>query len=565
MVGAFRKALLGTTLTASAILAGHAQAGEIRGRITGPDGKPVVRAQVVVEDLRRGNATGKDGSFTIKAVPGGPIHVSIIAPGLEAVFPTVQVPENGVAELNVTLARSDLIKRSAALNAEPKSEHDAQKAAYLQSIRKVTGKTPNVLLILFDDLGYGDYSSFGNQLIKTPNIDAYGRKGMRLNDFYAASPVCSPSRASIMTGRYPMHTNMATHVLMATGSDDADYRRSRGLANAIPSDEILLPEVLSRAGYRTGLFGKWHLGDTPGHIPNDMGFQDFFGLLYPNDTQPTNLWRNKTIVVPADRFDQTTITERIADETIAFIRKNADKPFFAFASFTAPHRPHFANPKHQGVSDGGTYGDVIEDLDANVGRISDVLRELKLDENTIVIVTSDNGGDFEGNVGNLRGRKGDTFEGGMRVPTFIAWPGHIAPGSSSDEMAGVIDLFPTILAAVKQPLPADRVIDGRDITPILSGGQTPHDYLYYTTSWSGQYEAVRNSAFKLRDPASDTDLIARQRATGGQGGLYDLARDNESHDVTARHPEVRTELQQALDHFRADEKSNVRGWTQVEH
>lgn len=559
----FRTLLLGSAMLAA--LAGHVSAGEIRGTITGPDGKPVAQAKVVIEDLRRGNMTGKDGSFRISAVPGGPINVSVIAPGLAAAFSKVQVPAEGIAELNVALVQSDLIARSAALNSEPKSEHDAQKAAYLASIRKPTGKTPNVLLILFDDLGYGDYSSFGNQLIKTPHIDAFAQRGMRLNDFYAASPVCSPSRASLMTGRYPMHTNMATHVLMATGSDDAAYRRSRGLANAIPSDEILLPEVLSRAGYRTGLFGKWHLGDTPGHIPNDMGFQDFFGLLYPNDTQPTNLWRNKTIAVPADKFDQTTITQRIADETIAFIRQNADQPFFAFASFTAPHRPHFANPGHSGVSDGGTYGDVIEDLDDNVGRIYAALRDLKLDQNTIVIVTSDNGGDFEGSVGNLRGRKGDTFEGGMRVPTFIAWPGHVTPGTSGDEMAGLIDLFPTILSAAKLPLPEDRTIDGKDIAPLLSGGKSPHDFMYYTTSWSGRYEAVRNAAFKLRDPVRDDNLIARQRATGGQGGLYDLGRDNESHDVTARYPGMRTVLQNALDRFRADQQANARGWRSSHH
>jgi arylsulfatase A-like enzyme len=273
------------------------------------------------------------------------------------------------------------------------------------------------------------------------------------------------------------------------------------------------------------------------------------------------VWRNKAIEIPAAQFDQTTITERIADETIAFIRKNADKPFFAFASFTAPHQPHFANPKHKGLSEGGTYGDVIEDLDDNVGRIAAALRELKLDDNTIVIVTSDNGGDFRGSVGDLRGRKGDTFEGGMRVPAFIVWPGHTRPGTVSDQMSMNIDLFPTVLSALNIPLPQDRIIDGKDIAPILDGGKTPHDYLFYTASWAGLYEAVRDAAgFKYRDPVSDDKLIARQRTTGGQGGLYNLPLDNESHDVSPRHPAELQALKQKLDTFRAESARNIRGW-----
>ncbi len=302
------------------VLAGHALAGEIRGRITGPDGKPVANAKVVIEELNRGKATDAEGRFRIEAVPAGPVKVAITASDRVPDYPTVQVPATGAAELNVSLAVSDMMRRSAALNAEPKSEHDAQKAAYLGGIRKIAGKTPNVLIILFDDLGYGDFSSYGNKLIKTPNIDAFAQRGVRLNDFYSSSPVCSPSRTSIMTGRYPMHANMATHVVMGSPSPGFLYRRSRGLPNAIPSDEILLPEVLQRAGYRTGLFGKWHLGDTEGHRPTDLGFQDYYGLLYSNDMKPANVWRNTTIEIPEAQFDQSTINEHEADEAIKFIR-----------------------------------------------------------------------------------------------------------------------------------------------------------------------------------------------------------------------------------------------------
>lgn len=559
-MGKIRQVVFGGAMTAVIALAGPALAGEIHGKVTGPGGKPVANAWVVIEELNRGKVTGPDGTFAIEAVPEGPVKLAITARQLAPQYPTVEVPASGAAQLDVGLANSDMQSRSAALNDEPKTEHDHQKAAYLRTIRKPAGKVPNVLVILFDDLGYGDFSSYGNRLIKTPNIDAFGQRGMRLNAFYSSSPVCSPSRTSLMTGRYPMHANMATHVVSATGSPTMIYRRSRGLPNAIPADEILLPEVLSRAGYRTGLFGKWHLGDTPGHRPTDLGFQDYYGLLYSNDMKPANIWRGTTIEVPEAQFDQLTINEREADEAIKFIQTNAAHPFYAQVNFSGPHQPHFANPKHKGVSEGGTYGDVVEDLDANVGRIWQAMRDLKLDENTIVIITSDNGGDYSGSVGNLRGRKGSTWEGGQRVPAFFCWPGHIAPGTSSDEMAMFIDVLPTIFSALKLPLPTDRIVDGKDIFPILTGGKTPHDYLFYTNAWLGKYEAVRNATYKFRDPVKDDQLWLRLREDDPRSGLYDLIRDNESQDISGHLPEVRAQLEDVLNRFRAAQNGNPRGW-----
>jgi len=347
---------------------------------------------------------------------------------------------------------------------------------------------------------------------------------------------------------------------MPTGTPSATLRASRGWANALPRDEILLPEVLQRAGYRTGAFGKWHLGDIAGHKPTDFGFQDYFGLLYSNDMNPANVWRGNEIVTPAAQFDQSTITQRIADEAIGFIRENADKPFFAYVPFTAPHWPHHPNPAHKGVSQGGAYGDVVEDLDSHVGRILATLRELKLDEDTIVIVTSDNGGDFDGSVASLRGRKTETFEGGMRVPCFVVWPGRITPGTVTDQMSMNIDILPTLLARLGIALPEDRTIDGADIAPMLAGGKTPHDALFYVTTFSGQYEAVRDDTFKFRDPPTDRTLISPQRVTGGRPALYALADDNESHDVSLIHPAARSRLAEALARFREETDKNPRGW-----
>jgi len=540
-------------------LCNPASAGEIRGTVTGPDARPVKGAQVLLDDLARGDTSGEDGRFVLTQIPSGEIGITITAPGLAAKHVSVPVSATGSVDLPVKLEATDLLDRAAALYAEPQPEHLAQKKAYLDSIKPIAGRPPNILLILFDDLGYGDLSSYGNRLIKTPNIDAVGARGVRLDRFYSSSPVCSPSRAGLLTGRYPTRSRAANHVFAATGGPTAIQRQSRGWTNALPTDEILLPEILSRAGYRTGAFGKWHLGDRPGARPTDLGFDEYFGLLYSNDMSPANVWRGTEIDTPAERMDQSTLTERITDEALAFIRGNANRPFFAYVPYTAPHQPHFANPKHRGVSEGGTYGDVVEDLDVNVGRLIGALKDLKLDDNTIVIVTSDNGGDFGGSVGDLRGRKAETFEGGQRVPLFVVWPGKIAPGTRSEEMAMNIDITPTLLAALGIGLPQDRIVDGRDIGPLLlHGGPSPHDYLYYLT-WTGQYEGVRDRGFKFRDPVPNTRLL-NFRPSGGRPALYVMEEDNESLDVSAKHPEERSTLERQLEQFRQETSENVRGW-----
>lgn len=546
-------------------LSGAAFSSEISGRVTAVDAQPIAGAKILIDDLARGDISAADGRFNLPQLPPGYVAITVTAPGMSAEHLSVTVPATGVVDVPVTLKANQLIARAAALYKEPAPEHLAQKSAYLKSIRPIKGKTPNIVLILFDDLGYGDWSSFGNRLIKTPNIDAAGARGVKLEQFYSSAPVCSPSRASLLTGRYPTRSRAANHVFMGTGTPSATLRASRGWTNALPLDEILLPEILSRAGYRTGAFGKWHLGDIPGRRPNDFGFDDYFGLHYSNDMRPANVWRNDRIDTPEAQMDQPTLTERITSEAQAFIRQNAGRPFFAYIPYTAPHWPHHPNPAHEDVSEGGAYGDVVEDLDTNVGRLLGTLAELRLDDNTIVIITSDNGGDYAGSVGKLRGRKTETFEGGMRVPAFVIWPGRIAAGSATREIAMNIDILPTILAALGIAQPKDRIIDGRDLSGMLSGGASPHDYLYYVTTWSGQYEGIRDKNFKLRDPVRDRTLISSSGPGSGGGGdraaLYDLERDSEAQDVSAKHSAERSALQLQLDAFRLHMTSNVRGWT----
>ncbi len=556
----------GPILTGFALLlaSSSALAGDITGQVTGPDGKPMAGVRVQAPEALRSAVSGKDGTFRLPDLPEGETPVIAGQMGLTTAIQRVQVPAQGSAQISLSLQPNGAIARAAAMHSEPAPEHLAEKQAYLNSIQRVAGNAPNVLVILFDDLGYGDLSSYGNQLIRTPRIDALAQQGVKLEQFYSASPVCTPSRAALLTGRYPSRAHAANHVYFPTGSPVATIRRSLGWANALPQDEVLLPEVLARAGYATGAFGKWHLGDQPGHRPTDFGFRDYFGILYSNDMNPTTLWRGNEVDTPADQTDQATLTERITDEAVAFLRANAGGPFFAYVPYTAPHLPHHPNPKHSGVSEGGVYGDVIEDLDSNVGRLIDTLRELQVDDNTIIIVTSDNGGDYGGSAGDLRGRKGETWEGGQRVPAFVIWPGVTKAGTQSQEMAMNIDIFPSVLAAANIPLPPDRVIDGRDARTMLGGGETPHDFLYYLTTWSGQFDGVRDRRFKFHDIVPNVSPL-------GAGGdvpynavpsLYDLQRDNEAHDLSARHPQDTARLRSQLESFRADAQRNPRGWAE---
>lgn len=450
--------------------------------------------------------------------------------------------------------------------------HASEKAAYLAGLPRVDPATaPSFVVILFDDLGFGDLSVQGNRLIRTPRLDALAAEGMRMTHFYSASPVCTPSRAALLTGRYPVRSHTHQHVFFAEELLAATVRKMLGAANELPRDEILLPEALAAAGYATGMVGKWHLGGIPGHLPNDFGFAEYYGVLWSNDMQPLHVYRDREIEIRDETefsrlgyhdedgprqprgVDQRLLTRRYTEEAISFLERHRDEPFLLYLAHTAPHVPHFPDPEHAGRSAGGRYGDVVEDLDRSTGAVLDALARLGLHERTLVIVTSDNGADFEGSPGALRGRKQETFEGGMRVPMLVRWPGRVPAGAVSDAMAMNIDVFPTLLQLAGVPLPADREIDGADLSPTWrSGAPSPHRQIFYFPTIGAAPVAVRGERFKYRHESGQTGR--------SKPHLSDLALDAEAHDLASLHPEEAARLREALEAMTAGVEANPRGW-----
>ena len=450
------------------------------------------------------------------------------------------------------------------------AQHQA-KLDYLEKVPNAQENAPNIVIVFFDDLGWGDLSSYGNQLIQTPNIDRIAEGGLRMTDFYSASPVCTPSRAALLTGRYPPRTMTDQHVFFPDKSVIGTTRKMMGLANELPKEEIAISEVLKKAGYRTGLIGKWHLGDREGYRPNDFGFDYFFGVQYSNDMYPLHLFENNEIVeedlrqgnflsserdefnpLPGKGVDQSQLTEKYTDEAIQFIEQSGDTPFLLYLAHSFPHVPHYASSKFAGNSAAGTYGDVVEDLDRSTGRLMKALGELNLDRETLFIITSDNGADYNGNPGPIRGRKGEILEGGQRVPMIIHWPGHVSQGQVSDELAMGTDIFPTLLSITGIEPPKDRIIDGKDLSSMWTGAApSPHDYLYYFPTLGALPGAIRDKQFKL---------LANTGDTGRDREHLTRVIDNESHDVQNLHPDALKRLTASLEQMRQEVKNNPRGW-----
>jgi arylsulfatase A-like enzyme len=425
-----------------------------------------------------------------------------------------------------------------------------------------TARPPNVVIVFCDDLGYGDLGTFGHPTIRTPRLDRMAAEGQKWTNFYVGESVCTPSRAALLTGRLPIRTGM---------SPPNDVRRVLfpDSAGGLPASEITIAELLKARGYATTAIGKWHLGHLPQFLPMAHGFDDYFGIPYSNDMDmlpipgasmggedprkrsrmmdPRNEYWNvplmrgeKVVERPAD---QTSITRRYTEEATRFIRANAARPFFLYLAHTMPHMPLFASADFAGKSPRGRYGDVVEELDWSVGKLIDTLRELRLEERTLVVFSSDNGpwalfDEQGGSAGHLRGAKGGTFEGGMRVPTIFWWPGTIRPAVVTD-IGATLDLLPTLSALAGASAPADRILDGYDLGAALRGaGRSPRrDVFYYR---GPKLYALRHGAYKAH-------FITQPEYAGGSDVavthdpplLYDLDEDpGEKYDVGKRHPEV---------------------------
>ena len=404
---------------------------------------------------------------------------------------------------------------------------------------------PNFVLIFIDDMGYGDIGPFGNKVNKTLHLDQMAKEGRKLTSFYVASPVCTPSRAALMTGCYPQRVGLergSGHIVLFPGDH-----------HGLNPKEITIAETLKSVGYTTGCFGKWHLGDQPQFLPTAQGFDTYYGIPYSNDMWPALrrfkcpdlpvLRDTKVVELIKDMDGQATLCKKFTNAAIHFIRKNKKKPFFVYLPHAFVHGPRKASPQFMAKAKTVEQAQV-EEIDWSVGQILKTLREEGLEKNTLVLFTSDNGPAGGLSAGPLRGRKGSAFEGGHREPTIVWWPGTIPVRTASNELTTAMDLHPTFAALAGAKMPMDRVIDGKDIAPIIlgkSGAKTPHDRFFYQQG--GRLAAVRSGDWKL--------FV--------KGQLYNLKDDlAEKKNVAQANPEIIKKLRGLLADFQKDLAKNSR-------
>lgn len=401
-------------------------------------------------------------------------------------------------------------------------------AALASTAFAANGRTPNIVFILCDDLGYGDLASYGSQ-IRTPNLDQMAADGIRFTNFCSADPVCSPSRAALLTGRYPTRV----------GVPRVFFPQDRDGLNL---DETTMADMLKARGYKTMCVGKWHLGRPVQYLPTSRGFDEYFGIPYSNDMTPRVLMHNTEVIEDPAKLD--TLTARYTEQAVRFINESKNSPFFLYMPHTFPHIPLAASQRFRGKSAEGLYGDVVEEIDWSVGEVLKSLKENHLDNNTLVMFSSDNGPWYQGSPGRLRGRKGSTYEGGIREPFIARWRGRIPNGRVTNALASMMDIFPTVmnLCGGKQPA---KPLDGIDIWPLLADRRKALDRpaLLYFNNWDLQ--CARWNDWKLHIARHNSPTYVPP-PPGGQHSfilprpeLYNIADDpDESYDVAPEHPDI---------------------------
>jgi arylsulfatase A len=407
--------------------------------------------------------------------------------------------------------------------------------ALAAAVQGVSGANtlPNVILIFCDDLGYGDLGCYGSK-IRTPNLDRLASEGIRFTHFYSANPVCSPSRAALLTGRYP--TRVGVPVVL--------FPPDPGGLN---EDESTLADLLKKQGYQTMCIGKWHLGRPEKYLPTSRGFDHYFGIPYSNDMTPRPLMRDTQVIEDTAKLE--TLTPRYTDEAVKFIDAAKGKPFFLYMPHTYPHIPLGASAKFRGKSPLGIYGDVVEEIDWSVGEVVRALKRNGLERNTLIIFSSDNGPWYQGSPGPLRGRKGMTWEGGVRVPCIMSMPGRLPKGRVTDSVASTLDIVPTVTALCGAPRPS-KPIDGIDLWPLLSGKvksiERQEVLLYFDNV---HLQCARWKHWKLHVARynnvtySPAPAIGRKSFPLSSPELYNLTTDPaESYDVAEENPAVVKEI-----------------------
>jgi len=448
-------------------------------------------------------------------------------------------------------------------------------SSLVSSSASAADRLPNVVIVFTDDQGYADVGCFGATDFETPNLDRMATEGMKFTNFYVAQAVCGASRAALLTGCYSNRIGMLGAPSHAT-------------KHGINSTEVLIPELCKQKGYATAAYGKWHLGHHEPFLPLQNGFDDYFGLPYSNDMWPYHPTSkafpdlpmydgNKIVNKAVTPEDQVHLTTWYTERAVKFIDEHHEEPFFLYVAHSMPHVPLFVSDKFKGKSKQGMYGDVISEIDWSVGQILERLKKHEIDDNTLVIFTSDNGpwlsyGNHGGSTGPLREGKGTSWEGGVREPCIMRWPGKIPAGAVCDELAATIDVFPTIADVIDAKLPS-HAIDGKSIWPLMSGeegAKTPHEsYLYY---WGNHLQCIRSGDWKLHFPHTYRSLTGEPGQDGRPNGytqgktglaLYNLKEDiGEKVDVKDSHPEVVAKLKAMADEARqelGDSAQKIRG------